>query len=63
MGELRYPGQPMSFSAFPRGLRRRAAPTLGQDNDAVLRDELGLSDEAIEALREAQVIGSRPSFM
>ena len=38
-------------------------PLLGEHNDEVLREELGLSDEAIERLREAQVIGERPSFM
>ena len=63
VGELRYPGQPMRFSAFPRGLRRAPAPMLGQHNAEVLSGELGLSDEEIEALRESQVIGTRPSFM
>jgi crotonobetainyl-CoA:carnitine CoA-transferase CaiB-like acyl-CoA transferase len=63
VGELRYPGQPMSFSGLPRGLRREPAPMLGQHNEEILRDELGLSDEELEALREAQVIGTRPSFM
>jgi len=63
VGRLRYPGQPMSFSAFPRALRRSPAPMLGQHNEEILKGELGLSDEEIEALRAAQVIGTRPSFM
>lgn len=62
-GELRYPGQPQAYSGFPRGMRRRLPPLLGEHNDEVLREELGLSDEAIKRLREAQVIGERPSFM
>ena len=62
-GKLRYPGQPVAFSGFPRALRRRPPPLLGEHNDEVLREELGLSDAEIEALREAQVIGERPSFM
>jgi crotonobetainyl-CoA:carnitine CoA-transferase CaiB-like acyl-CoA transferase len=62
-GKLRYPGLPMSFSGLPRDLHPMPPPTLGQDNDAVLRDTLGLSEDEIAALREAQVIGERPSFM
>jgi crotonobetainyl-CoA:carnitine CoA-transferase CaiB-like acyl-CoA transferase len=62
-GETRYPGWPMKFSAWPRALHRRAPPLLGEHNDEVLRDELGLTSEEIERLREAQVIGDRPSFM
>jgi len=62
-GKLRYPGQPQAYSGFPRGMRRRLPPLLGEHNVEVLRDELGLSDEEIERLRETQVIGERPSFM
>lgn len=63
VGELRYPGQPMSFSGLPRRLRREPAPMLGQHNEEILREELGLSDAEIEALREAKVIGNRPEMM
>lgn len=35
----------------------RLAPTLGQHNDAVLRDVLGLSASEIAELREAEIIG------
>jgi crotonobetainyl-CoA:carnitine CoA-transferase CaiB-like acyl-CoA transferase len=38
-------------------------PTLGQNNDDVLKTELGLSDEEVEVLREKKVIGGRPTFM
>ena len=62
-GKLRHPGLPMSFSGLPRALHPRPAPCLGQDNEAVLSGELGLTKEAIEALQAAGVIGTRPSFM
>ncbi len=62
-GETRYPGQPMSFSAFPRQLHPSPPPTLGQNNDEVLSKELGLSEEEITGLRERKVIGERPTFM
>jgi crotonobetainyl-CoA:carnitine CoA-transferase CaiB-like acyl-CoA transferase len=62
-GETRYPGFPMRFSALPRALHLRPPPTLGQHNDEILGGELGLGEEEIEALREAKVIGDRPSFM
>ena len=38
------------------GAVRRAAPTLGQHNDEVLRQVLGYDDEAIEELREAAAL-------
>jgi crotonobetainyl-CoA:carnitine CoA-transferase CaiB-like acyl-CoA transferase len=62
-GETRYPGFPMRFSALGPGLHRAPPPTLGQHNREILSDELGLSDEEIEALRADQIIGERPSFM
>ena len=63
VGRLRYPGLPMSFSGLPRTLRRSPAPLLGEHNEEILRDELGLSDKEIEKLRENKVIGNRPAFM
>lgn len=62
-GRTRYPGSPMNWSILGSRLHRAPPPTLGQDNESVLRDELGLSEEEVEALREKQVIGTRPSFM
>jgi crotonobetainyl-CoA:carnitine CoA-transferase CaiB-like acyl-CoA transferase len=61
-GTRRYPGLPMRFSAWGPALHRAASPTLGQHNAEVLRQELGLSDAEIQALRDAKVIGERPAF-
>jgi crotonobetainyl-CoA:carnitine CoA-transferase CaiB-like acyl-CoA transferase len=62
-GDTRYPGWPLVWSQLPRALHRRPAPTLGEHNREILREELGLSDEEIEALRSDAVIGERPTFM
>ncbi|NRA00022.1 MAG: CoA transferase [Myxococcales bacterium] len=62
-GSLRYPGFPAQFSAFGPHLRRAPAPTLGQHNDEILREELGLSDAEIAKLRETKIVGERPTFM
>lgn len=62
-GETRYPGWPMKFSELTRASHRRPPPTLGQHNDEVLGDELGLSDDELARLRERKLIGERPSFM
>ncbi len=62
-GETRYPGLPMSFSGLPRALHTSPPPTLGQHNDEVLKQELGLSDEELRDLRERKVIGERPAFL
>ena len=62
-GDTRYPGLPFTWSILGKQLHRRPPPTLGQDNESVLRDELGLDYSEIEALREKKVIGNRPSFM
>jgi crotonobetainyl-CoA:carnitine CoA-transferase CaiB-like acyl-CoA transferase len=62
-GETRYPGFPMRFSALGPGLHRLPPPTLGQHNREILCDELGLSDEEVEALYADRIIGDRPSFM
>jgi formyl-CoA transferase len=51
---VQVPGIVPKLSRTP-GSRRRAAPKLGQDTDAVLR-EVGLSTEQIAALRERGVI-------
>ncbi len=62
-GDTRYPGFPLNFSALGSRLHPAPPPTLGQNNEEILAEELGLSDDEIEALREKQVIGNRPSFM
>jgi crotonobetainyl-CoA:carnitine CoA-transferase CaiB-like acyl-CoA transferase len=38
------------------GLPHRGAPTMGEDNDQIYRDLLGLSTEEIAALREDWII-------
>jgi len=55
-GPRRYPGWPMQFS-FAEAAQRFGAPTLGQDNAAVLGGEIGLGADELAALAEAGVIG------
>jgi crotonobetainyl-CoA:carnitine CoA-transferase CaiB-like acyl-CoA transferase len=57
VGEVPYPGWPMSFSAGVPEHHRWVAPTLGQDNDEVLGGRLGLSADELAALRDQMVIG------
>ena len=47
-------GNPVKMSATP-AVMAKAAPTLGEDTDAVLR-ELGLGDGEIAALRSRNVV-------
>ena len=47
------------LSATP-GAIRRPAPTLGEHNQEVLGELLGLSAEELKELEERQVIGNRP---
>lgn len=54
-GELRMLGIPFRFSDTPASVRR-PPPTLGQDTEQVLLDELGLSAERIAALRADKII-------
>jgi crotonobetainyl-CoA:carnitine CoA-transferase CaiB-like acyl-CoA transferase len=53
-----------SSAAFREGLDayriRRVAPTLGQDNEAILGGRLGLTREEIDCLAAAEVIGTVP---
>ena len=56
-GPLAYPSWPVRFSAGPREPYASGAPTLGQHNDEILRDVLGLSSDEIAELRAARVIG------
>ncbi|OBJ03097.1 CaiB/BaiF CoA-transferase family protein [Mycobacterium sp. 1465703.0] len=57
-GPHRYPGWPFRITPGPPHHHRTAPPTLGQHNDAVLR-ELGLSDAEVADLRLQRVIGER----
>ncbi len=53
------PTVPFRYGGVDRWIRS-PAPTLGQHNREVLRDLLGLDDQAIAALAAAEVIGERP---
>jgi len=55
IGTLKMLGTPFKLSATPTSVRR-APPTLSQHADEILKDELGLDDEKIAALRRDKVI-------
>jgi formyl-CoA transferase/CoA:oxalate CoA-transferase len=55
-GKVKMVGAPVRLSETP-GAVRTPAPMLGEHTDQVLREVLGLSDEAIAALRAGGVIG------
>ena len=52
-------GNPPDLAADPISIDR-PAPTLGEHNEDVLRDILGLSAEQIRALNEEGIIGTKP---
>jgi succinate--hydroxymethylglutarate CoA-transferase len=54
-GEVKMLGIPFRFSSTPASVRR-PPPGLGQHTEQVLREELGLSDERIAALRAEKII-------
>jgi crotonobetainyl-CoA:carnitine CoA-transferase CaiB-like acyl-CoA transferase len=54
------PGLPFRLSDADAGWLRAPPPTLGQHNQEVLGDLLGLGVEEIETLRTAGIIGDRP---
>jgi CoA:oxalate CoA-transferase len=59
LGEFDVPGIPARFSRWPTAPRVKA-DLLGEHNDAVLRDVLGLSDAAIAALYADKVLVRDP---
>ena len=59
-GDLRLVGRPVKFPGAPQS-PPTAPPVLGQHTAAVLRDDLGYSDDDIAALRRAGVIDRMPS--
>ena len=61
VGRVPYPSFPARFNGKYHRLGR-PAPTLGEHNDEILREVLGLDDAEIARLAEAQVIGTRPAF-
>jgi crotonobetainyl-CoA:carnitine CoA-transferase CaiB-like acyl-CoA transferase len=56
-GPLAYPSWPLRFSSAPVDPYASGAPTLGGDNNEILRDLLGISEQEIAGLRAARVIG------
>ncbi len=58
-GRHSYPGQPIRLSRTPASFRSDA-PCLGEHNRYVLQGLLGLSDEELERLEAAGIIGERP---
>jgi crotonobetainyl-CoA:carnitine CoA-transferase CaiB-like acyl-CoA transferase len=58
-GEHAIPGLPFRFQSVQEWVRL-PAPTLGEHNDEVFH-ELGLTDDDIASLRDAGVIGNRPT--
>ena len=59
MPPLPYAGRPWKFSETP-AVPPEAAPLMGEHNDWVLREMLGLPDEEVARLEEAGVIGYSP---
>ena len=60
-GDRRYPVWPMTMSFLPRASHRGMAPTLGQHNEVILSERLGLDPKAIAHLRETGIIAERLS--
>jgi CoA:oxalate CoA-transferase len=54
-GDIKLVSQPVQFSAAPSKAPMRS-PILGEDTDAVLREELGLDEDRIAALRSSKAI-------
>jgi crotonobetainyl-CoA:carnitine CoA-transferase CaiB-like acyl-CoA transferase len=60
VGTHRYPGWPVRFSRGPHEWWPAPAPRLGQHNDEVLGERLGLTADELAALRADAVIGEEP---
>jgi crotonobetainyl-CoA:carnitine CoA-transferase CaiB-like acyl-CoA transferase len=59
VGAMPLPSLPFRYESVERWLRT-PAPTMGQDNERVLRGILGLSADALRDLEAEGVIGTRP---
>lgn len=57
-GDVKIVGVPMRLSKTPGSIRRHS-PAIGEHNDEVLKEMLGLSQERIDGLRKAGVFGQR----
>ena len=62
VGEQYYPTWPVRLSAGPARVWTAPAPTLGQHNVEVLRDELGIDDDELARLEAEHVIGTTPVY-
>jgi crotonobetainyl-CoA:carnitine CoA-transferase CaiB-like acyl-CoA transferase len=62
VGDQHYPTWPVRLSAGPVRVWTAPAPTLGQHNVEVLRDELGLDDAELARLEAEHVIGTTPVY-
>ena len=60
LGPMKMYGSPLKFSETPSGIRG-TAPLLGQHNDEVLTDVLGLKKEEIKALYGEDVLYHEPA--
>jgi crotonobetainyl-CoA:carnitine CoA-transferase CaiB-like acyl-CoA transferase len=60
VGEHHYPTWPVRLSGGPHRFWRGPAPTLGQHNAEVLRNELGVEPGELARLEAEQVIGTSP---
>ena len=58
-GRIGLPTLPFRRVDRPAWLTRRP-PLLGEHNDEILRDELGLDDDAVARLVERGVVGTAP---
>lgn len=61
VGHFLTAGMPFRLRSLTEPWTRTPAPLLGEHNNEVLGGILGLTDEEIRALEDAQVIGSRPA--
>jgi len=59
VGTHSYPGSPIRLSKTPARIRM-PAPCLGEHNEYILSNIVGLSEEEIQELVDEQVIGKRP---
>jgi crotonobetainyl-CoA:carnitine CoA-transferase CaiB-like acyl-CoA transferase len=61
VGTHEFPGLPLRLASAATSWYTRPAPTLGEHNEAILHDLLGLSDGEIAQLRTEGIIGERPA--
>jgi len=62
VGTHPYPGSPIRLSKTPAHIRM-PAPCLGEHNEYILENIVGLSKDEIQELVDEQIIGTRPFGM